>query len=180
MTLVTLLLLAVALGTDAFSLCLALGLAGITRRQGLLLVLVILVMHIVMPVIGWWAGEWLGSIAGRWAALIGAVVLVYLGLKMTVYSLREGQETVDISSVASYGGILLVGVSVSMDALSVGFSLGATGAALFMTALVFGIVAGTMTALALVIGRQVGIWVGQRAQLVGGLILVGIGLRLVM
>ncbi|MGC7846550.1 manganese efflux pump MntP family protein [Desulforudis sp. 1088] len=173
----TLFLLAVALGTDAFSLSLGLALTGIGRKQALALVLVVLVFHIAFPVFGWWGGELLGTIAGRTAAYIGAAILIYLGLRMTIGTLRRHrEEPVRINGVWS---IIVLAASVSMDALSVGFTLGAIGAQLALAAGVIGMVAGTMTAAGLFLGRSIYRHVGSRAQFAGGLILLGVGVKLV-
>ena len=68
--------------------------------------------------------------------------------------------------------------SVSMDALSVGFSLGTFKANLGTTVLVMGIVSGVMTAAGFLFGRQLGSWLGTKAQALGGVVLLIIGVRL--
>ncbi len=178
MSFVTLIVLAVALGTDAFSLCVGIGLAGVTRRQMLVISATVLVFHICMPLAGWFVGEFAGSRLGRAASVIGAVLLIYLGVKMIWATLRGGRETVKKINFTTWG-LVLLGTSVSMDALSVGFTLGARQVNLLLTAGTIGIVAGVMTAGGLILGRFVGSWVGERAQLLGGLILVGIGVKLI-
>lgn len=172
--------LAVALGTDAFSMCLGLGVAGVTIRQILLISFTVLVFHIVMPLVGWYAGEWAGSVVGRAAAVAGALLLVYLGIKM-IRSSFGGGDTVDPKIVlVNTWGLLLLAASVSMDALSVGFSLGTRQVDLPLTAGVIGLVAGIMTAAGLFLGRVVGIKMGERAVLGGGILLVAIGVRMIL
>jgi putative Mn2+ efflux pump MntP len=77
------------------------------------------------------------------------------------------------------GGLLLVGLSVSMDALSVGFTLGTVKVNLWFVALITGIVAGVMTLSGLLLGRRVSKILGDRAQIVGGLILLLIAGKLI-
>lgn len=170
--------LAVALGADAFSLCVGIGLTGVNRRQILLISVTVLVFHIVMPLAGWFLGEIAGNLVGRAAVIAGSMLLIYLGLKMiwSTWWERGGTEPTRVGFSA--WGLILMGASVSMDALSVGFTLGAHQVNLLLTAGVIGIVAGLMTAGGLVFGRFLGAWVGGKAQLVGGVILVGIGVRL--
>ncbi len=178
MSIVTLIVLAVALGTDAFSLCVGIGLAGVTRRQMLVISVTVLVFHVFMPLAGWVVGEFAGSRLGRAASVIGAVLLVYLGARMIWTTIRGGRETEIKKINFTTWGLVLLGTSVSMDALSVGFTLGARQVNLLLTAGTIGIVAGAMTASGLIFGRFVGRWVGERAQLLGGVILVGIGAKL--
>ncbi|NLI13999.1 manganese efflux pump MntP family protein [Pelotomaculum propionicicum] len=179
MSFAALIILAAALGTDAFSLCVGIGLAGVTRRQMLIISVTVLVFHIFMPLAGWFAGEFAGSKLGRAASVIGALLLVYLGARMIWATMRGGRDT-EIKTVNfTTWGLVLLGTSVSMDALSVGFTLGARQVNLLLTAGTIGIVAGAMTASGLILGRFVGSWVGGRAQLLGGAILVGIGAKLI-
>jgi len=173
----TVLLLAGALGTDAFSLCLGLGLNGFRRRRAWMLVGLIVVLHVMLPVAGWWAGELTGRLVGRWAAYLGAAILFYLGVKMVRESLAEDQIARKPMNAGFLGLTVLAG-SVSMDALSVGFTLGTAGAALLLAAGVIGLVAGLMSATAFILARRVEDWVGRRAELLGGLVLIGVGVRL--
>ncbi|SFQ98184.1 manganese efflux pump MntP family protein [Desulfoscipio geothermicus] len=180
MSIATVLALAVALGTDAFSMCLGLGMAGVTRRQIVIVSLTVLVFHIFMPLLGWYAGEFVGTLAGRAASIAGALLLVYLGVKM-IRSVWKGGEILDPKVVlVNTWGLLLLAASVSMDALSVGFTLGTRQVDLPLTAGVIGVVAGVMTAVGLVLGRFVGARVGERAVLGGGVLLVGIGVRMIV
>lgn len=180
MSIATVLALAVALGTDAFSMCLGLGMAGVTRRQIVIVSLTVLLFHIIMPLLGWYAGEFAGTLAGRAAGIAGALLLVYLGVKM-IRSVWKDGETLDPKVVlVNTWGLLLLAASVSMDALSVGFTLGTRQVDLPLTAGVIGVVAGAMTAAGLVLGRFVGARAGERAVLGGGVLLVGIGVRMII
>lgn len=173
----TILLLAVALGTDAFSMCLGIGMAGVRRGQVLLISLTVLFFHILMPLAGWYIGHLAGSLAGRAAGIAGAIILVYLGARMMWNALRRGQEDPRVTLVNTWG-LLVLAASVSMDALSVGFTLGTLRVHLVPVAVTFGVVAGLMTFSGLWLGRMLGRWVGGKAQLMGGIILVGIGVKL--
>lgn len=180
MSLITLIILAVALGTDAFSLCVGIGLAGVKRRQIILISLTVLIFHIAMPLLGWLVGEFAGNLLGRMAAIAGSLLLVYLGVKMVWDTWQQHRlEQAPIRVNFSAGGLLLLGASVSMDALSVGFTLGTHQVNLLLTAGLIGVVAGLMTFTGLVFGHFLGGWVGEKAQLLGGLVLVGIGVKMI-
>ncbi|BAF61008.1 MAG: manganese efflux pump [Pelotomaculum sp.] len=178
MSFFTLMALAVALGTDALSLSVGIGLTGISRRRILQISATVLLFHIFMPLTGWLVGEFTGSLIGRAAAVIGSLLLVGLGVKMIWAAWRNGGETEPSLVRFNFWGLLLLGASVSMDALSAGFTLGTRQVNLLLAAGVIGLVAGAMTAGGLVFGRFLGSRVGERAQLLGGLILVGIGIKL--
>ncbi|OPZ74750.1 MAG: putative manganese efflux pump MntP [Firmicutes bacterium ADurb.Bin456] len=180
MSSLTLLALAAALGTDAFSLCVGVGLAGVNRRQIVLISVVVLLFHIFMPLAGWFVGEFAGHLIGRGAAVLGSALLIYLGVRMFWDSLKKGPGPGPSLPCFSFKSLILLAASVSMDALSVGFTLGTRQVNLFFAAGVIGLVAGLMTAGGLIFGRLLGVRVGERAQLLGGLILIGIGIKLLL
>jgi len=177
-TVITLLILAVALGTDAFSMCLGLGMTGVRRRQILIVSFTVLAFHVIMPLVGWFAGEIVGSLLGKAASIAGALVLIYLGVRMLYSAWKGGGDLSSQDALVTTGGMLLLAASVSMDALSVGFSLGTQSVDLPLTVSVIGVVAGVMTAAGLIFGRYVGSRMGERAVGVGGVLLVGIGVKL--
>lgn len=184
--------IAVALGADAFSMALAIGLAGIRRAMVVRLSFVVAVFHVFMPLVGLAAGQALGMFLGNIAKAVGALILVWLGVRMLVGVLRPETQRYPLSQarekmrrgkfskrVALQGaGIYALAASVSLDALSVGFSLGALGSNIGWTVLIIGGIAGLMTLMGLVLGRLLGSWAGERAELLGGLALVLIGFKI--
>lgn len=194
MNLVWVVAVATALGADAFSLALAIGLAGIRKNMMVKLSLVVAVFHVFMPLGGMILGQALGSIIGQLSSLIGALVLIGLGGRMLYkvyrptmqsFPLREAREALFCSnntpdsSLKGYG-IFVLAASVSLDALSVGFSLGTIRADILMTVMVIGIIAGLMTGMGLVLGRIMGTRLGERAELFGGAALLLIGIKLLL
>lgn len=186
--------IAIALGADAFSLALAIGLAGIRKSMMIRLSLVVAVFHVFMPLGGMMLGQTLGSIIGQFASLIGALVLVGLGGRMLYKVFRPARQSFPFgearkalfhtnntgnNSLQGYG-IYVLAASVSLDALSVGFSLGTVRADIFMTVLVIGMIAGLMTGTGLVLGRIMGTRLGEKAELFGGLALFIIGVKLLI
>jgi putative Mn2+ efflux pump MntP len=174
----TVVFLAVALGTDAFAVCLGLGLGGVSRRQGFLLVVTITVFHVLMPIAGWWLGEFTGTLLGRLAGIIGAAVLFFMGAVMICEAVRSGIPQAASPMAPGIVGLLCLGASLSLDALSAGFALGVFHFNLLLVAGTVGLTAGLMTAAGLGLGRSAGAWLGQRAQLIGGLILFIVGIHL--
>ncbi len=177
MSLFTLLLVALALGTDAFALAIGIGITGIRKKRILIVSLVVCLFHIFMPLIG------LG---------IGLVVLILIGLNMLwgvmrqrtkVYSFSQAKVQMNPArkrqkTVESFWGLIMLAGSVSIDALSVGFGLGALRAQIWGTVAVLGVVAGFMTALGFLLGRGLGSWMGEKAETMGGIILVAVGIKL--
>lgn len=171
-------LLAVALGLDAFSLCVGIGLAGIRLRQVMRVSGTIGVFHVMMPLIGVALGHVLVPFVGSLATLLGGLLLSFLGLHM-LWNASRGhapQASVHLGGA----GLLLFALTVSLDALSVGFSIGLlTGGAAFAIAL-FGLMGFVMAGIGLLVGRRVGRWLGEYSEAFGGLILVVFGFKLIV
>ena len=194
MEFLTVLVIAVALGTDAFSMAIGIGACNIRYRQIIIISLVVLVFHIVMPLIGLYLGVLAGSVIGRLAGIIGALLLAFIGVLM----LREGLKGGDGDGVpkllkslglvnrdggklrvtAGLWGCMVLGVSVSLDALTVGFGLGTLNFNLVLTVLTIGLVAGIMTTLGFLVGKKLGSWLGDKAQVIGGVILIGVAIKM--
>lgn len=178
MSLAAVVLLGIALGTDAFSACIGVGFGGIGRRRGVILVLTVTVLHVLMPLAGLWLGGVVGSALGRVASMIGAGLLFLLGARMIYGAVRASVTGTACALPVGKWGTLFLGASVSMDAFSVGFALGVYQYSPLLVTGTFGLVAGIMAALGLGLGRAVSRWTGQRAQVLGGLILLGVGVQL--
>lgn len=184
--------LSIALGADAFSLALAIGLVGVGKRMTLKLSLIVALFHVLMPLGGLLLGQTLGVFMGHFARTIGALVLLWLGGRMLFHVWRPDPQYMPLSKarrtinhnqlpagVSLRGiGLYALAATVSLDALSVGFSLGTVDSQIGLTVLIMGTVAGIMMGSGLVLGRFIGSWLGKRAEALGGLVLVLIGLRM--
>lgn len=176
MELLWIIAVSIALGMDAFSFSLALGMIGIENKTAARLAGIIAVFHVFMPLIGLWVGQKLGSLFGNIAVGIGAAILLWLGGKMIMGAIRGGEKT-NIPNLNGIG-IYALALGVSLDALSVGFSLGTFVRAILPATLVMGFTAGSMTGLGIILGRKMGTWLGGKAEALGGVILFLIGIRM--
>ncbi|MEL7567320.1 MAG: manganese efflux pump MntP family protein [Dehalobacterium sp.] len=192
MNFMTLLLVALALGTDAFALAVGIGVTGIRKKRIVIVSMVVCLFHVFMPLIGLGIGTVLGNLIGDVATIIGAVVLILIGLNMLwdvikgrtqIFSFPQARKHLNIAnqknrSVDSFWGLIMLSASVSIDALSVGFGLGALKAQIWGTVLVLGIIAGVMTAIGFYLGRGLGSRMGEKAEIAGGIILAAVGIKL--
>ncbi|MFV9510394.1 manganese efflux pump MntP family protein [Tepidibacillus sp. LV47] len=172
---VTFLMIAVALGMDAFSLGIGIGIQGLTIMQIMKVSTTIGIFHIIMPLIGIGVGHYLSTMIGDVATLLGGSLLVLLGLNMIWSSFSE-KEAYSLSQIDGIG-LLLLAFSVSIDALSIGFSLGLFSANIWFAILLFGLVGGVMTAIGLSIGTKIGHWLGEYGEIFGGIILLVFGIK---
>ncbi|HUW64769.1 MAG TPA: manganese efflux pump [Spirochaetia bacterium] len=173
-----LVLLAVALGSDAFSLCLGLSMARMRAWKAGLFILIVAALHVMLPLAGWYMGQTLSLILERYTVYLAAGVLFFLAYKLVEQALgSHGQAPAIPTGPAA---MLLLGASVSLDSLPAGLVLSSQSYALVPAISLFGLTAGLMTALGLVLGRYLGLWAGSRAQLLGGLVLFLLGVKLLL
>lgn len=171
----TLLIMAFALGMDAFSIGLGMGMYRLRYKQIFKIGLTVGFFHIWMPLVGMLAGKFLSEKFGTVALIIGGLMLILLGLHMVWSCLKKTEEK--IISPSGFG-LLLFAFSVSVDSLSIGLTLGIYHAKMIMVVLCFGIVATVLTWCGLLVGRKVQGWAGVYGEALGGSILLAFGLKL--
>ncbi|KJS85484.1 MAG: hypothetical protein JM58_08580 [Peptococcaceae bacterium BICA1-8] len=185
MSIPTIFAVAFALGIDAFSLSIGIGLSGVKRQQMYLVSAVVAIFHVLMPLIGLYLGQILGSYVGPIASSFGAIVLIFIGGHTIWENIKESRSSsgpslgrFDVVSISHPVSLFLLAASVSLDALTVGLGLGALKVDLTLTILIMGIVAGIMTFGGLIFGKKLSRTVGEKAELLSGFILIGIGIKL--
>lgn len=172
---ITILMMAVALGMDAFSLGIGIGLKGIRLLHMVRISFVIALFHVMMPVLGMFMGQYASALLGDVAMLAGGGLLIILGGHMLYTSYDSvNREMIDYRSIWS---VVLVALSVSIDSLSVGVSLGLFATDLLLTVSMFGLFGGVMSILGLLLGRNATKWVGKYGEALGGIILIAFGIR---
>jgi len=192
MSLFELVVLSAALGTDLFSVAVPIGMNKVRRLVIFRSAVVFAVSHIIMILIGYHIGHWLGSIVEHvgayhinWpvasvqniATIIGALVLAGLGASMIKDNICGTKDNMP-SNPLHGAALLLLAASVSIDALAAGFSLGMIDVNLFELSLVLGTVIFAIALLGLVLGRKLGRYIGGRAELMGGSVLVLLGIHI--
>lgn len=172
--LITLLLMAAALGMDAFSLGIGIGLRGIRLVHIARLSAVIGVFHVLMPLAGMFTGKLMGALLGHIATFAAGLLLVLLGGHMIYTSLRSG----DVQSFdhRTIWGTTVFALSVSIDSFSVGVPLGMFSADIALTVLTFGMFGGVMSIIGLLLGRKVSSNLGEYGEACGGAILLLFGI----
>ncbi|HEX9850181.1 MAG TPA: manganese efflux pump MntP family protein [Candidatus Deferrimicrobium sp.] len=178
----TLLGIAVGLAMDAFAVAIATGIAlgVVSGRQTFRLAFHFGLFQFLMPVIGYLAGmSVVGYIKGydRWLAF---VLLGYIGGKMVYEGIRGGRVEGNDGKDPTRGmSLVVLSVATSIDALAVGISLGVLhNEGIVYPGVVIGVVACTFTAAGLHLGKRLGAAFGKRMEVVGGLVLVAIGVKI--
>jgi putative Mn2+ efflux pump MntP len=173
--------IAVALAMDCFAVTLGLACSvrGLTMRQAVRVAAFFGGFQFLMPVAGWFAGErLLGLIRGidHWIAF---GVLALIGGRMIWQSFGMSDEKRESRRDQTRGTRLLVlALATSIDALAAGLSLGVIRANILYPAAVIGFTSFALTIAGAGLGPIAGRIAGRRAELLGGIILIGIGVKI--
>lgn len=171
-----LIMMAFALGMDAFSVSLGLGTIPIRRRQIFKVGLTVGGFHIVMPLIGVVIGGMISKHFGELAIIAGGAILIIIGGQMIISSLLAKESVTGFRPVGY--GLFIFALTVSLDSFSVGLSLGIFGAKGIFAIFIFGITAMVLTWAGFFVGRKAHTFLGKWAQILGGVILITMGMRL--
>lgn len=178
--LLTMNMLAIAVGMDAFSLGFSIGMMRMRIREILMISILIGFFHILMPLIGMAAGNLLSKLIGQIAHLLGGIVLVFIGAQMFFSSwVREREDR--SSMVDSFYKAFFLALGVSLDALSIGLSLGLFSIRSWLMLGLFGLWGAVLPLGGLLLGRQISLrsgWLHRYGERAGGLIMVLIGLNI--
>lgn len=172
-------LVAVSLGLSNFAAAIGIGVSGIDARTRLRVGVIFGLFETGMPILGLLLGRSLATTLGHAAHWIAAALLIATGGYSVIQALRSpagddgqapgrpvGQRT---------GRLLVTGIALSIDNLAVGFALGTFHVSLALAAIVIGAVSVSMSLIGLELGNRIGARTGERGELAGGLVLIGVG-----
>lgn len=184
MALLETLLLAVGLAADAFAVSVGVAVQGHVRslRAAFRLWFHFGLFQCLMPILGWLLGgtvaRWMGGF-DHWVAF---GLLTYVGGRM-VYSggfSRENKETNRETDPTRGWTLIGLSIATSIDALAVGLSLAMVRVSIWSPSVIIGVVTATLSFVGVELGNRLGRKCGDRAELIGGIILIGIGIRILI
>ncbi len=138
----------------------------------------------LMPLAGALLGELLGDTFEAWSRIIAAGLLFVVGGKMA-WEARGGDEDDDdvdagADDAALYGSRVILGLAIatSIDAFGAGVSLSMLGAPLVSSVIIIGVTTAILSAAGLLLGRRAGAMLGRRLDVVGAVVLIGLGVKI--
>lgn len=182
---VELFLLGVGLSMDAFavSVCKGLGMRKLDKKQALIIGLYFGGFQALMPLIGWLLGsqfqQYITSI-DHWIAFI---LLGFIGGKMMVEAVREWneEETVEVMDAPiDHKNIFVLAVATSIDALAVGITFAFLNTPIIEAITIIGITTMVLSIIGVIVGNFFGSRYKSKAEFIGGLILVLLGLKILL
>lgn len=175
-----LLLFVLPLGLDTFAVAAALGMRGLPRRERLRVSLVMSAFEMAMPVVGLLLGHALGHLIGNAADYLAIAVLALLGVWMLVHEVGdEGERVVEL---ANRRGLVLLalGISISLDELAMGFTIGLLHLSIWLAVVLIGAQAFLFAQLGLRLGTRLNETLRERAEQLAGLALLALALLLAL
>jgi len=180
MDLLSVALIGISLAMDALAVSICKGLAMRTPSLKSMLVVGLWFgsFQAIMPVIGYYLGESFYQYISEYDHWIAFILLLLIGLNMIRESFLSEDEGMDDSIGIRI--MFLLAVATSIDAFAVGITLAMDGSDIWLPALIIGIITLAISMAGVRVGSVVGERFGRKAELVGGLILIMIGLKILL
>ena len=175
-------IIAVSLSADCFAIALSSSISQKTLSFLQLLRLPVLfgTFQSFMSVMGWLAGRTVVEFISAYDHWIAFGLLVIIGARMIWESFHDRDEDRGKKNIANWLILLTLAVATSIDSLAVGLSFAFLEVNITLASITIGVTAFVITLIGVLIGKKVGGLVGERAETVGGVILIIIGLRILL
>jgi putative Mn2+ efflux pump MntP len=174
-----LILVAISVGFSNLAASVGVGVGGVDRGTRLRVIVIFGLLEAGMPVVGLVIGHGLAAAVGRETRWFAAGLLTAVGGYGIVTAWRQaklppGQRPANHGARQSIK-LFVSGLALSLDNLIAGFALGAFQVGIVTGAVVFGVVSVAMSLVGLELGARIGNRSGQRGEIIGGVVLIGVG-----
>ncbi|MEO8526371.1 MAG: manganese efflux pump MntP [Caldimonas sp.] len=181
MSIVSVILLALAMSTDAFAAAVAKG-AALHRprwREALRTGLIFGSIEALTPLVGWALGLVAAKYVTAWDHWIAFGLLGILGVRMIVSGFGTPEQPEERPQRHDFWVLAMTGFATSIDAMAVGVGLAFLDVRIVPIAAAIGLATFVMVTIGVMVGRMLGALAGKRAEVIGGLVLIGIGCAIV-
>jgi len=180
MSLAAILLIAFSMAMDAFAVSLG---SGVKIEPGPRPVFRIAfhfgLFQALMPIVGWLFGNTIEPYVKGVDHWVAFGLLAFVGIRMICSGLCRGGEEI-VKDPSRGWTMVMLSIAVSIDALAVGLSLAFLGVTIWTPALIIGLVTGTLSLIGLQVGNGIGKRFGKPVEVLGGLVLIVLGVRIVV
>jgi putative Mn2+ efflux pump MntP len=178
--LISILVIAVGLSADCFAVAFSgsIALKSISKKQVIIASLSFGIFQALMPLLGWLAGQTVVDLIAGFDHWLAFGLLAFIGGKMVWESFRKEEECK--TDITKWKTLITLSIATSIDALAVGLTFAFLEVNIALACGVIGITAFLISVLGFILGRKAGKVFGKRAELIGGLVLIGIGLKILL
>jgi len=181
MSLVEILLLSIGLAMDAFAVSVTSGVTikNLQLKHALVIALTFGGFQAVMPLIGWLAGLRLQQVLGNLDHWIAFGLLSLIGGKM-IYEAFQLDDAEKADNPLKTSVLLVLGIATSIDALAVGITFAMINVAIVTPIVIIGLVTFILSLVGVYIGDAFGHFFEKKIEILGGLVLIGMGLKILI
>jgi len=181
MNLITVIVIAVGLAMDTFAISIVSGSASkqVRIKQVLRMAFFFGGFQLVMPLIGALAGLTLKKYITSYDHWVAFGLLAAVGGKMIYesFKIKSAGQNLDLSNIFV---LLVLSVATSIDALAVGITLSLITSSIGIAVIIIGLITFTLSCLGVFVGQKFGHFFENKIEVVGGLVLIGIGLKILL
>lgn len=157
---------------DAFSLALIYGMGNLSKKDEILLSIIVGIYHFIMPLLGNYIGEFILNILPIKLNILVSVIFIIIGIEMIIDTFKDEEH----NSITNLIGMLVFGLAVSIDSFGVGLGINLLSKHIILSSLTFCTISFIMTYIGLSFGKKIGIKIGKMANMIGGIILIILGI----
>jgi len=182
MELYTAVLIGIGLSMDAFAVAMVKGMCAKDSRIGTAIKISLYfgVFQAGMVLIGYLLGITFSSIISSFDHWIAFFLLLFIGGKMIYEGLTPKDLSCDVDPKTDFISMITVSIATSIDALAVGVSFAFLNEPIVSTALLIGCITFTISLIGVQLGKRGASWLGDKAELLGGLVLILIGVKILI
>jgi len=180
MSFIVIILIAIGLSMDSFAVSISNGLTikNLKLKQTILIATSLAVFQALMPLLGWYLGSNIEQYIKEIDHWVAFSLLSFIGIKM-IYESRMEQGDEEENSI-SFKTIIIQSIATSIDAFAVGISFAVLVSDIVLPIIIIGITTFVFSFVGLKIGKILGSKLGNSVELIGGVILIGIGVKILI
>jgi len=182
LSVIRIVLIALGLAADAFAVSVAEGIVvekATHRRHAVRVAMMFGGFQAAMPILGWLLGNSVRTVLAPVEHWVAFGLLGFIGAKM-LFDALTGAETEAAGRESRGLRLLMLGVATSIDAFAVGLTLAMLHVGIWIPAAIIGVLTGVLSAIGVHAGDDIGTRLGRRAEAIGGLILLGLGVKILI
>ena len=172
MSILVILIVAVSLSMDAFSLSLIYGTLNLDTKVEKVLSIIVGIFHFFMPILGLTIGNIIIRYISMDIRLITGLIFIGLGIEM-IFSIRKDEEIKELNNFIS---LFFFALAVSIDSFLIRINLGINKTNIILASTIFMLVSGIFTYIGLKLGKKITNLIGNISTIFGGIILIILGL----
>ena len=175
-------LIALGLAADCFAVAFSgsISMRTLSFLQVFRVSLVFGIFQGLMPVLGWLAGRTVVELIADYDHWLAFILLALVGSRMIWESFRSRDGHNKNTDITKGFLLLTLSVATSIDALAVGLTFAFMKVNILVASSTIGIVAFVATVIGFILGRKASYLIGRRAEAIGGMVLIGIGVKILV